>query len=181
MQQVIKLLLYTGMRRAELVFLQWDDIDFINKSIAIQSKPEQGFHPKSYRPRSIPMHPEVEKVLLDLPQRGKFVFDDGKNQPLHHDGYYLREIKKIYRKCGIQNANIHTLRHSFASHLVMAGVDIRSVQELLGHSTIRVTERYSHLCPTHLSKAVNSINMETKSRYPAISPKSPNDLSFIFI
>lgn len=173
MQQIIKLYLYTGLRKSELVYLHWDDIDFINKLITVQAKPEQGFHPKSYKPRSIPMNPEVEKILLDLPQKGRFVFDNGKNEPLHHDGYYYRELKRIYNRCGIRNASLHTLRHTFASHLVMGGADIRSVQELLGHSEIRVTERYSHLSPKHLSSIVNSLDLGTKGEQNQGSPLSP--------
>ena len=155
MQRVIKILLYTGMRRSELVFLTWDDIDFHNKLITVQSKPEIGFHPKSHRPRSIPINPDLEQLLLDLPQKGKYLFDDGKGKPLHCKDYYTKQFEKILKMADVKNANLHTLRHTFASNLVMAGVDLRTVQELLGHSTISVTERYAHLSPDHRTRAVN--------------------------
>jgi integrase len=155
MQRVIKILLYTGMRRSELVFLTWDDIDFHNKLITVQSKPEIGFHPKSHRARSIPINPDLEQLLLDLPQRGKYLFDDGKGRPLHCKDYYTKQFEKILKMADVKNANLHTLRHTFASSLVMAGVDLRTVQELLGHSTIKVTERYAHLSPDHRTRAVN--------------------------
>ena len=61
----------------------------------------------------------------------------------------IKSFKTAYnhliRLAGIKHAAIHTMRHTFASHLVMKGVSIRTVQELLGHSSIRVTEMYSHL------------------------------------
>jgi len=162
MQKVIKILLNTGLRRAELVYLQWEDIDFQNKLVKVQSKPEYGFHPKSYKPRSIPMNSEVEKILMDLPQAGKYVFDNGKNQPIHAENWFLRKFKKITKRAGIKGACIHTLRHTFASYLVMSGVDLRTVQELLGHSSIQVTERYSHLSPDHRMRAVEILSFETK-------------------
>jgi len=160
MGKVVKILLYTGMRRSELVFLTWDDIDFRNKLITVQSKPEVGFHPKSHRPRSIPINPGLEQLLLDLPQRGKYVFDDGNGRPLHCRDYYTNQFAKILRSAGVKNANLHTLRHTFASNLVMAGVDLRTVQELLGHSMIKVTERYAHLSPDHRTRAVNVLKFD---------------------
>ena len=72
-------------------------------------------------------------------------------------------VVKIYepalKQAGIEGATWHTLRHTFASRAVMAGVDIRSVQELMGHSTIMMTMRYAHLSPAHLRTAVNKASL----------------------
>ena len=72
-------------------------------------------------------------------------------------------VVKIYepalKQAGIEGATWHTLRHTFASRAVMAGVDIRSVQELMGHSTITMTMRYAHLSPAHLRTAVNKASL----------------------
>ena len=163
MEAVIKIFLYTGIRRSELTYLEWEDVDFKNRLMTVQSKPEQGFHPKSYKPRSIPINPELERTLLDLSQKGRYVFDNGNNQPLHYPNTYYKKLMQTMKKLGIKNANLHTLRHTFASHLVMSGVDIRTVQELLGHSSIKVTERYSHLCPTHTRRAVETLCFGNKS------------------
>jgi len=166
MRRAILLFLYTGLRRSELVYLEWRDIDFDNDLIYVQSKPEFGFHPKSYKPRSIPMCGELRTLLLDMPQAGRFVFDNGKDQPLHHPNTYYKEIMKIYKKAGIEGANLHTLRHTFASHLIMKGVDPRTVQEYLGHSSIQITEKYSHLSKSHKREAINVLSfggeVETK-------------------
>jgi integrase len=158
MKKVIKILLYTGIRRSELVFLTWDDVDFTNKRIIIQSKP--GFHTKSYKPRSIPMNKELERTIMDLPQKGKFIFDKGNGEPLYTPDFYSAEFRKLLIEADIKGATLHSLRHTFASHLVMKGVDLRTVQELLGHSTIKVTECYSHLSPDHRSRAVEVLNFE---------------------
>lgn len=180
MQKVIKILLYTGMRRSELVYLSWEDVDFENKRIRIQSKPECGFHTKSYRPRSVPMNPELKKLFMDLPQQGKFVFDDGKGRPLYHPDTYTCWFARIVKKAGVNGVSLHCLRHTFASYLVMGGVDLRTVQELLGHSTLTVTEQYSHLSPDHRSRAVGVLNFETnlKQFEPNSNSAPANSLPF---
>jgi len=164
MKNVILILINTGMRRSELVYLTWEDIDFTNKLVIVQSKPEAGFHPKSYKPRYIPMNPELEKVLMDLPQAGRYVFDNGKGEILHAPNYYTVEFCRILKKAGIKGANLHALRHTFASYLVMAGVDLRTVQKLLGHSTVAMTEKYSHLSPDHMAKAVEVLRFVAEKR-----------------
>jgi site-specific recombinase XerD len=72
-------------------------------------------------------------------------------------------VVKIYepglKRAKIEGVTWHTLRHTFASRAVMAGVDIRTVQELMGHSTITMTMRYAHLSPTHLRTAVNRASL----------------------
>jgi integrase len=165
-RKVILILLYTGLRRSEVVYLEWKDIDFENELVHVQSKPEYGFHPKSYKPRSIPMCDELRNLLMDMPQAGRFVLDKGNNQPLHHPNTYLKMLKRIYKKAGIEGANLHTLRHTFASHLIMKGVDPRTVQEYLGHSSIQITEKYSHLSKSHKREAIKILSfsgdVETK-------------------
>jgi integrase len=162
MRRVILIFLYTGLRRSELLYLEWQDIDFDNGLICVQSKPEFGFHPKSYKPRSIPMCRELRTLLLDMPQVGRFVFDDGQNRPLHHPDTYYKQLMKIYKKAGIQGANLHALRHTFASHLIMKGVDPRTVQEYLGHSSLQITEKYSHLSKSHKQEAINVLNFNDR-------------------
>jgi site-specific recombinase XerD len=72
---------------------------------------------------------------------------------------FARVVKALGFNDGIdddrQKVVFHTLRHTYASWLVMSGVDLYTVQKLMGHSTIAMTERYSHLAPEHLRKAVN--------------------------
>lgn len=163
MRRVILVLLYTGLRRSELAYLEWRDINLENGLICVQSKPEFGFHPKSYKPRSIPMCSELRSLLMDMPQAGRFVFDNGHNQPLYVPNSYYREIANVYKKAGIEEANMHTTRHTFASHLIMQGVDFRTVQEYLGHSSIQVTEKYSHLSKSHKRQAIEVLNFSKES------------------
>ena len=71
----------------------------------------------------------------------------------------MKVFEPALRRAGIQGVTWHTLRHTFGSRAVMAGVDIRSVQELMGHSTITMTMRYMHLSPNHLRTAVNKASL----------------------
>src|SRR5206468_8281315 len=66
-------------------------------------------------------------------------------------------FRRACAAAGIADCTWHTLRHTFASHLVMAGVDLRTVQELLGHMTLEMTLRYSHLAPAHKASAVEKL------------------------
>ena len=88
-------------------------------------------------------------------------------------------FKPAIRTAKIRGFTWHCLRHTFASRLVMAGVDIRTVQELMGHNTIAMTVRYSHLAPTHtlaaverLDRAVSEAPTDTKTGTGAVEPVS---------
>ena len=65
------------------------------------------------------------------------------------------------RAAGLQSFTWHCLRHSFACNLIMAGVDIRTAQELMGHRTIAMTARYAHLAPSHTLAAVERLDRST--------------------
>jgi len=131
--------LYTGMRRGEIESLMWDDLDFANGFILVKNS-------KNGRPRMIPMTIELREHLSDLPRLSERVL------PGHFDQAFRRAV----RMAAIKDFRFHDLRHHFASYLVMSGVDIRTVAELLGHRTLAMVMRYSHLRPDHLAKAVNA-------------------------
>lgn len=150
---IIVTLILTGIRIGELVNLTRNDINFKQRRIHIQSK--DGWTPKTYEIRTIPMHPLVMDILKKLPKNTKYVFTSPKGHKLIGGNLQKRYFKKITNKLGLKDVTIHTLRHTFASHLVMKGVDILTVSKLLGHSDIKTTMIYSHIAPDHFHTAIN--------------------------
>ncbi len=163
-RRAILILLHTGYLRLEFAYLEWKDIGFQNGLINFQSKPEFGFSPVSYKPRFIPMCSQLWKLLMDMPQAGRFVFDSGRNQPLCRPYSYYGDVAKLYKRAEIEGAKMHTFRNTFASYLIMRGVDPRTVQEYLGHSTIQVTEKYSHFSKSHKRDAIEVISSQMTVR-----------------
>lgn len=149
--------LNTGMRLGELTAVEWKDIDFKRGILRVDNKKDH--HTKNYRVRTIPMNEFLMQVLRKLPRRldSSYVFQrkDGSKFHKMRSGF-----ENAVKRSGIPHVRFHDLRHTFASHLVMGGVDIRTVQELLGHRDIRMTMRYSHLAPDHMRKAVNVLDYE---------------------
>ena len=137
------------------MFLEWSDIDWKNKQIKIINKEVR--NPKGQKERYIPMDDKLINILKSLPRNGSsFVFSTPEGKPRVNN--LNREVKKVAAKAGIKkNINLHMLRHSFASHLVMGGVDLSTVQRLLGHSSITTTMIYAHLAPDHLRGALDKL------------------------
>jgi len=143
--------LNTGMRKQEILSLTWDDIDLKHGFIHVNTS-------KNGERRDVPMNNTLKAVLqgitrrLDIP----YVFYDSKT------GKHFQDVKRSFhtslRKAGIKDFHFHDMRHTFASHLVMAGVDLTTVSKLLGHKTLTMTLRYSHLAPEHMVKAVGVLD-----------------------
>ena len=77
------------------------------------------------------------------------------------------------KKAGISDFRFHDLRHTFASNLLMEGVDIMTVRELLGHKTLEMALRYSHLAPAHKTRAVNILDRVMSVQNPDLSQNPP--------
>ncbi len=143
---VVTLAVNTGMRKGEIQALKWRDIDFQNEFICI---PEQKNGEKSYQP----LNHNVKNALLTIKKHktSPYVFckDDGGT-------YNVRKsFDTALKKADIQDFHFHDLRHTFASHLTMAGIDLNTVRELMRHKDYKMTLRYAHLSKNHTTKAVN--------------------------
>jgi site-specific recombinase XerD len=151
---IIYCFLKTGLRRSELVYLEWSDIDFGNKRIRVINK--DGHQTKWHRERHIPIDNKLSEIIRAFPRRNRYIFTT-KDGNLRKNNL-VRILKNIAKKAGIKkNVTVHMLRHTYASHLVMAGVPLRTVADLLGHASIVTTLRYSHLAPDHLNGAVEKL------------------------
>lgn len=154
--------LRTGMRRGELLALRWANVDLDKRRIRVAEAISDGVvtAPKNHKARFIPISVELAAALRSLDQDGPYVFHGEGGTRLTTD-----EVKRLVPyacdDAGLRRLNWHALRHSFASQLVMAGVDIRTVQELLGHSNVTQTMRYAHLAPGHLEDAVAVLDRRT--------------------
>ena len=152
LQPIVQVALNTGMRKQEILTLKWDEnIDLKNGFILLTDT-------KNDERRELPMNNAVRGVLekqvrrIDVP----WVFYNPKTGVKWGD--MKRSFYSALRRAGIRNFRFHDLRHTFASHLVMAGVDITTVKELLGHKTLSMTLRYAHLAPSHKVAAVDLLN-----------------------
>ena len=144
--------LHTGMRRGEILNLKWADVDFKNRIITIQES-------KSGKKRMLPMDATVCEALSLLPTRFQqgYVFPSPvkEGQPRYD---FKRQFGNAVKEADIHNFRFHDLRHTFASHLVMSGVDLMTVKELLGHATLTMTMRYAHLAPDHRLRAIKTLD-----------------------
>ena len=154
---IIEMLYATGMRVSELVNLKIDSINFNEKSIRVLGKGKK---------ERIVYYGDYAKVILD-----KYLKIRNSNNEyliLNNKGNKItvRGIEKIIEKISLtaavkNNVTPHTFRHTFATHLLNGGADIKSVQELLGHSSLNTTEVYTHITSDYL-KEVYLKNMPRK-------------------
>ena len=145
--------LNTGMRREEILSLKWSNIDLKNGYIHIETS-------KNKERRDVPINASLLNLFKRMFTERRIDTDYVFVNPL--TGTRLTDIKRSFhtalKKAGIKDFRFHDLRHTFASHLVMSGVDLTTVKELLGHKDIKMTLRYSHLAPEHKQKAVTVLD-----------------------
>ena len=158
----IRLALFTGCRRGELLGLEWSRVDLHRNVIRLQAQ-----HTKSGAPRVIPLCNEARAALIG---RQRFRASHCPDAPfvfVNYEGVRIGSIKRSFstacRRTGISDFRIHDLRHTFASWLVTEGVPLLEVSRLLGHSTVKMTERYAHLAPDSLESAVSLLDHRSHS------------------
>jgi len=148
LKPIVIVALNTGMRRGEIFNLRWDQVNFQAGVIHIEKS-------KNGHRREIPMNDYLVKTLKGVTRSGEYVFAAKDGRPYDNT---KRSFKTALKKAGITNFTFHDLRHTFASNLVMAGVDLATVKDLLGHKSIQMTMRYTHLSPGHRQKAVSILS-----------------------
>lgn len=142
-----------GLRRGEIAALQWQDVDFKNNQLYIAPN-------KTEKHRFVPMPKDLREALQNAQKCSKtdFVVEVGEESARGSKYFisaaYAKNMSKL--KVGGKKVHcfLHKLRHTYASHLVQAGVDLYRVSKLLGHSSIQMTEIYAHLAPANLQEAI---------------------------
>lgn len=150
----------TMMRLGEIVNLQWKSVDLERREIPVENTDE--FRVKTHKSKTIPMNEWVFHMLSNKPNRiGRvFTFPDGKALP---KGYVSHKFKKYVIKAGLsEKIHFHTLRHTGATWLVQNDIPIYSIQQILGHSNISITQIYSHLEVDHLRKPLERLDQYFK-------------------
>lgn len=146
----LDLALHTGMRRNEQYRLRWEHVDLKLGLLTIAQS-------KNGHRRSIPLNEVARKALERLRER-----QDGSGYVVPGTAGERERDWQRWFEAAVKKANMgpfvwHDLRHTFASRLVMAGVDLRTVAELLGHRTLQMVMRYAHLAPGHVRQAVDRL------------------------
>jgi site-specific recombinase XerD len=145
--------LHTGMRQGEQFTMKWTSVDFDRKTIYL-AETKNGKH------REIPMNKTCFKALKKLHDAEQA--KDGGVFPSSRYTSSIRDPKKWWlaalKRAKVAEFRWHDLRHSFISRLVMAGVDLRTVQELSGHKDLNMLSRYAHLEPAHNRKAIEKLD-----------------------
>ena len=134
--------LNTGLRRGELTALTWADVNLEARMLTVRAAAA-----KSGKSRHVPLNNEALMVLTQWQQQQP----TGRLFPVRS---FKTAWGKLMATAKIDGFRWHDMRHDFASRLVMAGVDLNTVRELMGHADLKMTLRYAHLAPAHLAEAV---------------------------
>jgi len=168
LKPILTIALHTGMRRGEILNLRWNQVDLGTGEIRVEKT-------KSGKTRIVDVNSFLLKELFKLKNvkncSGYLFLNPRTGKP-------YRKLQTSFcgacRRAGIKNLRFHDLRHTFASRLVGKGVDLIRVKEILGHSTVKITERYTHTNREEKKKAV-----ELLCESPLITGKKRENLLHI--
>lgn len=172
----VYLCLYTGLRLGEICALKWSEIDLDNEILSVRKTIQRIQNTdlnKSTKTKVIIETPKTEMSLRDIPLPKHVISLLRKYKPVSiKNKYFLtgnanfieprtmqNKFKKYLEETNIKSINFHTLRHTFATRAVEKEVDIKSLSEILGHSTIKMTlEKYVHVTMEQKKKQINKLN-----------------------
>ncbi len=174
LRDIVTFALHTGMRMGEILSLTWEGVDLFRKTVTV-------FRSKNGERRTIPVNQTVFDLLKGKarvrPLKTNLVFPSEALTPI--EGGHLRRAFRAALKAGeVADFRFHDLRHTFATRLVQAGIDLYKVQRLLGHKSGLMTQRYAHHWPESLRDGVEildggkrfSTNLAQSGSTPAASP-----------
>ncbi|MFI5351351.1 MAG: tyrosine-type recombinase/integrase [Candidatus Binatales bacterium] len=176
LRPLVVLALNTGMRRGELLGLRWKDIDLVNRTITIREA-------KSGEGRRLPINAQAYEALSRLRRERIREQEAGADLAAFRESAVFapspaamvmalkRHFGRALGAAKIEDFHFHDLRHTFASRLAMSNFNLPTIAELLGHKTLAMTARYSHLLPDHLAHAVGSLDRRRVKAGPGAAVK----------
>jgi len=163
---IITAIVNTGMREGEAVVSEKAWVDLQRGLLTIQ--PNEYWQPKNGRPREIPisdgLRPRLEWAMK---QPGRYLFTAerksmGRTEHTRWAHWPKKQFARVVEAAGLKGG-AHTLRHSYAAGVLAGGGDLYLLQQLLGHASIKTTQIYAHLLPSHLEQARNLVNLAPSS------------------
>jgi integrase len=160
LHDIALLSLYCGLRAGEIFKLEWQHVNFDNNRILLRDR-------KNGQNIQLPMHSKVKEMLMSQQHSENdcsgYIFKTLNNeQKKAISSSFRKVVQKLGFNEGVTDPRhkvvFHTLRHTYASRLVMKGVDLYTTQILMGHKNSTMTQRYAHLAPEYLDKAVSVLN-----------------------
>lgn len=152
LRPIVIMALNTGMRKGEILNLKWRDCDFKRNIIYLEQT-------KSGERQEVPMNEVARDTLIKVKKHpeSEYIF-------CNKDGKAYGDIKKSFltalEKAGIIKFRFHDLRHTFAAHWVMNGGSIYTLQKILRHSSLSITEKYAHLAPDYMATEVRQVTQK---------------------
>jgi integrase/recombinase XerC len=176
---IMETLYSTGLRVSELVALNMDDIDFLGEVVHVRGKGKKERivpigtsalqviqHYMEFRNKRAHSNPNFDSKVLFVNKHGRRLSTRS----------VRRKMDKYLKMAGLDNSiSPHTLRHSFATHMLNNGADLRSVQELLGHQSLSTTQVYTHLTTKKLKEVYDKAHPREQQPSPAYSRENKND------
>jgi integrase len=150
LEPIIITAIKTGMRLSEVLGLKWSHVDFANRMITVEGT-------KNGHIRKIPMSPKLTEILESVRKtnQSEYVFADRAGEPFKG---FRTSWDNALKKAEIENLTFHSLRHTFGTRLGMAGTDLGTIQELMGHADLKMTKRYYHPTSAHKREAVEILD-----------------------
>jgi integrase len=148
----LMLAVLTGLRRSELGFMTWDNVDLQRHCMTVETNTH--FRVKHGKRRVVPLHPKAIMILEQMEGKGDRLFDVHPEHMSHLFRKYRKDLKM--RK----ELHLHSVRHTFASWLALDGTPTLDIKDLMGHSSIAVTQIYTHLPSEHLRGMVERIQID---------------------
>jgi len=162
LKEIIVVAVGTGLRRGELLNLQWRDVDLDGGRVYVRNR--DGFRAKNGQERAVPLVGEAHEMLSAMKESQRAIPNDpvftDENGNVPRPDRVTKRFKFYVRRAKLQDRedlHFHSLRHTTASWLTMEGVPKQVIAEVLGHTSTRMTERYSHLAPDAVEEGMKKV------------------------